>query len=65
MARLDMPNLRRALTLALRAGALDEAAIFADRINRFLTHFGRLREMDDVNEIMRKAMVELRPQKEE
>ena len=42
MARLEMPNLRRALTLALGAGALEEAADFADSINRFLNFFGRL-----------------------
>jgi len=64
IARLEMPNLRRALTLAVQAGAMEEAADFATSINRFLNYFGRLRESDDVNEMMSKAMKELKPKKE-
>ena len=48
LAGLDMPNLRRALVLALQAGAVDEAVEFADSINRFLNYFGRWRERDEV-----------------
>jgi tetratricopeptide (TPR) repeat protein len=44
----ELPNLKRALRLALSAGELDEAVEFADRINRFLDNFGRWRERDEV-----------------
>lgn len=44
----EMPNLRRGLALALAAGALDEVAVFADRIARFLDVFGRWRERDEM-----------------
>jgi tetratricopeptide (TPR) repeat protein len=50
IVRRELPNLRRALTLALGAGALDEAVRFADSINRFLDYFGRWRERDEVME---------------
>ncbi len=62
MANLDMPNLRRALTLAVGAAALREAADFAGSINRFLDFFGRLRERDDVNKILRNAVEKQNPQ---
>jgi tetratricopeptide (TPR) repeat protein len=48
IVRRELPNLRRALTLALGAGALDAAVDFADSINRFLNVFGRWRERDEV-----------------
>ncbi len=48
LARRELPNLRRALRLAIAAGALDEAVDFADSINRFLDYFGRWRERDEV-----------------
>ncbi|MEW6031068.1 MAG: tetratricopeptide repeat protein [Chloroflexota bacterium] len=44
----ELPNLKRALHLALEAGALDEAVTFADSINKFLNNFGRWRERDEV-----------------
>ncbi|MFZ5857034.1 MAG: tetratricopeptide repeat protein [Chloroflexota bacterium] len=44
----ELPNLKRALKLALEAGALDEAVNFADSINKFLDYFGRWRERDEV-----------------
>lgn len=62
MARMEMPNLRRALSLAMEAGALDEAADFGDTINKFLDLFGHRRERDEVNEIVRKAVGEPSPQ---
>lgn len=46
IALRELPNLRRALDLALAAGALDEAVAFADSIARFLEVFGRNRERD-------------------
>ncbi len=46
----EMPNLRRALDLALDAGAMDEAVGFAARISRFLDYFGRWRERDEMME---------------
>jgi tetratricopeptide (TPR) repeat protein len=50
IARREIPNLRRALDLALDAGAMDEAVGFADRISRFLDVFGRWRECDAMME---------------
>ncbi|MEW5938013.1 MAG: tetratricopeptide repeat protein, partial [Chloroflexota bacterium] len=44
----ELPNLKRALHLALEAGALDEAVDFADSINKFLNVFGRWRERDEI-----------------
>jgi len=49
LAQCDLPNLYRGLTLALQAGALDEAVDFANSINRFLDYFGRWRERDVLN----------------
>jgi tetratricopeptide (TPR) repeat protein len=48
IVRRELPNLRRALTLALQAGALDAAVNFAESINMFLNNFGRWRERDEV-----------------
>jgi tetratricopeptide (TPR) repeat protein len=48
IVRRELPNLRRALSLALDAGALDTAVDFAKSINRFLNFFGRWRERDEV-----------------
>jgi len=48
LAVREMPNLRRALRMAIEAGAVDEAVDFATRINRFLDNFGRWRERDEV-----------------
>lgn len=45
----ELPNLKRALKLALAAEALDEAVDFAASINRFLNAFGRWRERDEVD----------------
>lgn len=44
----ELPNLKHAIRLALRADALDEAIDFADKINRFLDYFGRWRERDEL-----------------
>ncbi|MBM3128982.1 MAG: tetratricopeptide repeat protein [Chloroflexi bacterium] len=58
----EMPNLRRALDLALaaatsplpsggdREGVMDAAVDFADSISRFLDYFGRWRERDEMME---------------
>jgi tetratricopeptide (TPR) repeat protein len=46
IALRELPNLRRALYLALDAGAAVEAVDFADSIARFLDAFGRWRERD-------------------
>ncbi|MBI5300929.1 MAG: tetratricopeptide repeat protein [Chloroflexi bacterium] len=46
----EMPNLRRALDLALTAGAMDEAVNIADSIAKFLNNFGRWRERDAMME---------------
>ena len=48
IVRREMPNLSRALDLALDAGAMDEAVDFAARISRFLDVFGRWRERDEM-----------------
>ncbi len=42
----ELPNLRRALDLALAAGAAEAAVDFAGRIAKFLDNFGRWRERD-------------------
>lgn len=42
----ELPNLLRALDLAIAAGAAEQAVDFADRIARFLDVFGRRRERD-------------------
>ena len=41
----EMPNLRRGFGLAVAAGAVEEAVNFAEYIGRFLTVFGRRREL--------------------
>jgi tetratricopeptide (TPR) repeat protein len=46
IALRELPNLRRALDLAIAAGATAEAVDFATRIARFLDNFGRWRERD-------------------
>jgi tetratricopeptide (TPR) repeat protein len=48
IAAREMPNLRRALDLALAAGDAATAADLADRICKFLDNFGRWRERDQV-----------------
>ena len=58
LATRELPNLRRALRLAIESGALNEAVDFADSINCFLDYFGRWRERDEVNEAVRKAVEE-------
>ena len=58
LAGRELPNLRRALRLALQAGALDEAVGFADSINRFLDNFGRWRERDEVAAEVERAVRE-------
>jgi tetratricopeptide (TPR) repeat protein len=65
LAARELPNLKRALRLALSAGALDEAVTFADRINRFLDAFGRWRERDEVAALVEKAAGEERGKKKE
>jgi len=55
IALRELPNLRRALDLALmrasaEAGAAAEAVEFADRIAKFLDHFGRWREREAMME---------------
>ncbi|MBI5650346.1 MAG: tetratricopeptide repeat protein, partial [Chloroflexi bacterium] len=50
IVRREMPNLRRALDLALEAGAMDEAVDFAARLSQFLDNFGRWRERDEMME---------------
>lgn len=52
----ELPNLKRALRLALSAGALDEAVNFADSINRFLDNFGRWRERDEIAKAVESAV---------
>src|SRR5207248_2542929 len=42
----ELPNLQRALDLAIAAGEAATAVEFADRIARFLHSFGRRREQD-------------------
>ncbi|MFZ5910331.1 MAG: tetratricopeptide repeat protein, partial [Chloroflexota bacterium] len=56
IVRRELPNLKRALHLALEAGALDEAVEFAECINRFLDVFGRWRERDEVASQVERAM---------
>ena len=46
IALRELPNLRRALDLALAAGALDAAVVFAACIAQFLDAFGRWRERE-------------------
>ncbi len=46
IALRELPNLHRALDLAIAAGAAAEAVDFADRIALFLDNFGRWRERD-------------------
>ncbi len=48
LAARDLPNLRRALELSLAAGEHDVAVEMADQIARFLDHFGRWQERDEV-----------------
>jgi tetratricopeptide (TPR) repeat protein len=48
LAWREMPNLRRALDLLLEAGEQDAAASLADHIARFLTVFGRGRELEEL-----------------
>ena len=56
LAARELPNLKAGLRLALAAGALDEAVVFADRINWFLDVFGRWRERDEVMGWVEKEM---------
>lgn len=46
IAMRELPNLRRALDLAIEAGAAEEAVDFAGSIAKFLNNFGRWRERD-------------------
>jgi tetratricopeptide (TPR) repeat protein len=46
IAQRELPNLRRALELAVEAEAITEAVQLADRIAQFLDYFGRWRERD-------------------
>ena len=55
IARREMPNLRRALRLALRAGDRAAATGMAERIERFLNVFGRWRERDAMMEEVENA----------
>jgi tetratricopeptide (TPR) repeat protein len=48
LAQKELPNLRRALDLLLKAGELDSASVMADRIASFLKKFGLLRERDEL-----------------
>ncbi|KYF46702.1 hypothetical protein BE04_47695 [Sorangium cellulosum] len=48
LARVEMPNLRRALHLRIAAGARDEAANMADSLARFLRSFGYGRELEQI-----------------
>ncbi len=48
LAQKELPNLRRALELLLKAGELDTASDLAVSITRFLVIFGLLRERDEL-----------------
>jgi tetratricopeptide (TPR) repeat protein len=50
VALRELPNLRRALDLAIAAGAATEAVDFATRIAKFLNNFGRWREREAMGE---------------
>ena len=50
IALRELPNLRRALDLAIEAGAAAEAVDFADSIAKFLDNFGRWREREAMME---------------
>jgi tetratricopeptide (TPR) repeat protein len=52
---IELPNLRRALKLALVSGSLDDAVDFADSIIRFLNNFSRWRERDEIVAEVEKA----------
>jgi tetratricopeptide (TPR) repeat protein len=54
LALREMPNLKRALTLALSAGDVATAVDFAESIIWFLNYFGRWRERDAVMEAVDK-----------
>ncbi|MCP4353864.1 MAG: tetratricopeptide repeat protein [Desulfobacterales bacterium] len=46
IAKKEMPNLRHALDITMKAGETDTAVEFADNVERFLNYFGRWRERD-------------------
>jgi tetratricopeptide (TPR) repeat protein len=52
----ELPNLKRALQLALAAGVLDEAVDFANSFDKFLDNFGRWRERDEIADLVRREV---------
>lgn len=56
LARIEMPNLRRALHLRIATGARDEAADMADSLAKFLTSFGHRRELEQMRRQVREAV---------
>ncbi len=46
IAQKEMPNLRHALDITMKAGETDTAVKFAETVERFLNYFGRWRERD-------------------
>ncbi|WP_437723285.1 tetratricopeptide repeat protein [Sorangium sp. So ce861] len=61
LAKIEMPNLRRALHLRIAAGALDGAVDIADSLARFLKNFGYGRELDQIRRQVDEALAEARP----
>ncbi|WP_437657146.1 CHAT domain-containing protein [Sorangium sp. So ce1182] len=61
LARIEMPNLRRAFHLRIAAGALDEAAELANSLALFLRLFGYRRELEQIRRQINEPIPRPRP----
>ncbi|XCN72570.1 MAG: tetratricopeptide repeat protein [Candidatus Electrothrix aestuarii] len=55
LARCELPNLLRAVHVALQAGEAEEGVDFADSVNKFLRNFGLRRDAEELTEEAGKA----------